>query len=264
MRRRSPWFCPRARWRNGISGKFPRRRWPDAHLQGAPIGAVAEDDGPEARPVEAVPRRGALSHLSAEPLDMTIEAPRGPGGLDRQVTLEVGVSDRRASQTSDEVHLKTSRFSRQHVGGTPEFDRSATVAADSFRHRDRRGEGSGELARGTGPETEEAIELGLAYVARVQTADGRWTLDAAAEQDGLPQFSQRYGGHRLGTARLPGGGLYAPRIPVCVGDSAGTRLPRPQPEVERRPVSAHGRESNRVVGSTATGSQHWRCARPTA
>jgi hypothetical protein len=47
----------------------------------------------------------------------------------------------------------------------------------------------GNPAVGAGPETEEAIELGLVYLSRIQTADGRWTLDQNADVDGLPQMA---------------------------------------------------------------------------
>jgi hypothetical protein len=63
------------------------------------------------------------------------------------------------------------------------------IAAEPFRRRARRDEDAGAGPAGAGPETEEAIELGLVYLSEVQTSDGRWTLEGAAEEDGLPQLA---------------------------------------------------------------------------
>jgi hypothetical protein len=147
------------------------------------------DVPPEPGPMDARPERGAVAQLAGRSLPVSVDAATGPGGLDRQLAVEVGVLDRRASEDSEQVQLQTARFARQEVGGVPDLERSATVATDPFRQRSRRGSGGGDMARTTSPETEEAIELGLVYLARVQTADGRWTLDTTADQDGLPQFS---------------------------------------------------------------------------
>ena len=87
----------------------------------------------------------------------------------------------RASEATDQVQLEAARFVRKRVGGTPEFNTTAAVAAEPFRRRARRGQGVGDPAVGSGPETEEAIELGLVYLSRVQTADGRWTLDGSRQ-----------------------------------------------------------------------------------
>jgi hypothetical protein len=127
--------------------------------------------------------------MAGAALPVEIEMPEGPGGLGPQPSVEVGVPDRRASETSEQIQLKTARFVRREVGGVPDLNPSAAVAAEPFRRRDRREQTSGDPVSGAGPETEEAIELGLVFLSRMQTADGRWTLDCLAQEDGLPQLS---------------------------------------------------------------------------
>ncbi len=127
--------------------------------------------------------------MAGAPLPVLIDAVDGPGGLAQQVTVEVGTADRRALQASEDVQLQTARFARQRVGGTPTLDTAAAVAIAPFRRRQRRQDGMGDNASGAGPETEEAIELGLVFLSRIQVADGRWTLDQQAPQDGLPQLA---------------------------------------------------------------------------
>ncbi|MFO7901680.1 MAG: hypothetical protein R6U98_03380 [Pirellulaceae bacterium] len=143
----------------------------------------------EPGPVADSPRRGEASPLAGDPLPVAIDADPGPGGLKRQATLEVGVPDRRASEVSDQIQLEPARFDRQQVGGRPELNPVAVVAAEPFQRRARREQETDGAGGGTGPETEEAIELGLAYLSRTQTPDGRWTLDGTAERDGLPQLA---------------------------------------------------------------------------
>ena len=120
---------------------------------------------------------------STAALPIEVAALDGVGGLGDRLTLDVGVNSRLASSESMEVQTTPSRFMRQEVGGAPQLNTSAVFAADAFRNRapsrgdlpNRGGSGSG------GPQTEEAIELGLTFLSRRQLSDGSWTLHSATE-----------------------------------------------------------------------------------
>ena len=137
--------------------------------------------------VAAQMRSGRQPAGGAMPVD--IDAALGMGGLGYEMSVEVGIRDHRAAELSEQVQLNAARFARQQVGGKPTLNTAAAVAVEPFRRRERREQAMGDAAAGVGPETEAAIELGLAYFSQIQAEDGRWTLAAAAQQDGAPQLS---------------------------------------------------------------------------
>lgn len=112
-------------------------------------------------------------------LAVNIDAPVGAGGLgSSEYAVNVGVNDRRARNESVQVQVRSARFVRQHVGGLPDFSTTAVVATEPFRRRTGR-IGPGGVGGGNGappPQTEETIELGLAWLARHQLPDGSWSL----------------------------------------------------------------------------------------
>lgn len=111
-------------------------------------------------------------------LAVNIDAPVGPGGLGAEPALDAGVNNRRASRESLQVQASTARFVRQEIGGAPALGTAAIVAAEPFLRRPAK-PGSGNGGRGSPPPaTEEAVELGLAFLARHQTSDGSWSLQA--------------------------------------------------------------------------------------
>jgi hypothetical protein len=119
---------------------------------------------------------------SAAALPIQVASIDGPGGLGDRVAVEIGVNSRLATPDSVEVQTTPSRFVRQEVGGAPELNTSAVFATDAYRNRaparpsaPMRGTGA------AGPQTEESIELGLAYLARRQLSDGSWTLRSTTE-----------------------------------------------------------------------------------
>ncbi len=132
---------------------------------------------------------GRLEHSSAAALPVDIQAAEGPGGLGEQTTVDVGVNSRRAREESLTVKLEGARFTRQQVGGLPDFNTAAVVAAEPFRRRGTRGATAGGEGEGSGPKTEEAVELGLVFLSRCQEDDGSWRLDRFAGLDGLPQMA---------------------------------------------------------------------------
>lgn len=102
-----------------------------------------------------------------------LDAEEGPGGLGAEYSSEVGVNDRRAR--ADDAPLQAmvdSRFQRRDAGGTPGTSSAAAVSTEAFRDRERMNPG-----REGGPQTEEAIEKGLAFLARYQEPTGNWILE---------------------------------------------------------------------------------------
>ncbi len=100
----------------------------------------------------------------------------GSGALGR-----FGVPDRRAAVEPDQSQISSGRFlQRQAGGGGPSLvaDAPQRVPTPSFSGRGRAGHGprgGGENGEADG-RTEQTVELGLAYLAQMQAADGSWSL----------------------------------------------------------------------------------------
>lgn len=123
---------------------------------------------------------GSPAKASGGAVPIAIEAPTGPGGLATNVTPDVGVTARQAQRESHSLNFTQARFVRQQSGGTPSFNSTAVVPTEAFAARRnsglRRGDSeSGRAGRPPRP-TEDAIELGLAWIARHQMPDGSWSL----------------------------------------------------------------------------------------
>lgn len=98
----------------------------------------------------------------------------GDGGLGVLPARDAGVVDRRARPDAPSIQTQVARIPRREPGGLPATNAAPVVAAEAFRKRVERNQlGGGDRL---GPETERAIELGLAYLARHQLQDGRWSL----------------------------------------------------------------------------------------
>ncbi|MCO6455632.1 MAG: terpene cyclase/mutase family protein, partial [Pirellulaceae bacterium] len=130
---------------------------------------------------------GPMAREATAGLAVEIDAVEGPGGLAGQYTADVGVPSRQASEDSLQISATPARFLRQQVGGTPDFSTAAVVAAEPFRGRMARRPGNtpGGAGGSSGPETEESIERGLAFLARYQQPDGSWTLKGFGEEVAL-------------------------------------------------------------------------------
>jgi hypothetical protein len=125
---------------------------------------------------------GPVSQAFGEAAPVKVEATEGLGGLGEKIAADAGIADRRASAVNATIQLNSSRFNRDTLSGLPALDVHATMAKKSFDGRmNREGGGNGSA----GPETEEAIELGLAFLARFQKRDGSWTLQQFAVIDGV-------------------------------------------------------------------------------
>lgn len=114
-------------------------------------------------------------------IELQVAANPGPAGLDVDPSTRVGVKARPASRESDDLQTDiNTRFKRNHSGGQPALARDAVVAKEAFHGRNAN-QGGG------GPQTEQAIELGLEFLARNQQTDGRWTLGEFDKQSTLHQ-----------------------------------------------------------------------------
>ncbi|TVS16875.1 MAG: hypothetical protein EA424_13525 [Planctomycetaceae bacterium] len=120
-------------------------------------------------------------------LTVNRHAPPGPGGLGTEPAPDAGLNHRRAATDSVQVQVHAARFVRQQPGGRPDFSTAAIVATEPFQQRMDRSAGEGIYGdRGAPPPmTEEAIELGLAYLSRVQLEDGSWSLQGSGESAAL-------------------------------------------------------------------------------
>jgi hypothetical protein len=177
----------------------PLRR---ATTTGLPVGAVEAEQAPvtgTAGPdteAEAVDLIGGvdlvgIDRQAAGAIPVSVDAMDGVGGIGEQLTPDVGVRINRAESDRMEVHFQDVRFIRKRSGGLPGMNVTATMGADAFARRaplrgDQRG---GEPGRPS-EKTEEAIELGLHFLARHQMPDGSWSLNnfAAAQ----PEFEEEY------------------------------------------------------------------------
>ncbi len=124
-----------------------------------------------------------MSKQTGEALAVSIEAPGGPGGLATEYTPQVGINTRQARQESLNVQLRSARFLKASAGGLPSVSTSAIATADAFSSRGARRTGDQPAGgRGApGPQTEEAIDRGLAFLARYQAPDGGWSLQGFPE-----------------------------------------------------------------------------------
>ncbi|MCL4202170.1 MAG: hypothetical protein KJ000_06730 [Pirellulaceae bacterium] len=120
-------------------------------------------------------------------LAVNVDAPAGPGGLGTEFAPDTGLNHRRAAADSLQVQVRTARFVRQQTGGRPDFSTAAIVATEPFQRRPGGSPGDGSAGgRGSPPPmTEEAIELGLAYLSRIQLEDGSWSLQGNGESAAL-------------------------------------------------------------------------------
>ena len=117
----------------------------------------------------------------AVPVD--IEATDELGGLGEDFAPNVGIASRRANPDSDFVGMQPARFLRRTRPSASINTRTDIVTpTKAFRRRIiRRGE---ELAGERGlptPKTEAAIELGLVFLAKYQSADGSWSFNNFAD-----------------------------------------------------------------------------------
>lgn len=153
-----------------------------------PHSAVAQAESDHRlRPSGGAALSTSRSPQASPPLPVPIEAPEGPGGLGARLSPQVGLPVRPAQSDRVPIEIRTSRFARAQVGGLPAMSTTAVVPAEAYRGRlaRLRGEEPGSGPGSVPPQTEEAIERGLAFLARFQRADGSWSLQGFPEEAGL-------------------------------------------------------------------------------
>lgn len=151
---------------------------------------------------------GPVSRMAGPVLPVDVQAPEESGGIGTLLARDVGLRSRQALDSSTDIQLESNRFSRDQRGGRLESTTSAAMPTDSFRGRMQRGQGQGDPADGTGPQTEEAVELGLVFLHSVQLPDGRWTLDRNADTDGMPQMASDTAATGLALLAFQGAGYH--------------------------------------------------------
>ncbi|GIW90813.1 MAG: hypothetical protein KatS3mg109_1245 [Pirellulaceae bacterium] len=148
---------------------------------GAPTIAPGATAGTQSHEVVAAVALAGRPGIEQQPAGLPITAPSSPGegGLSDDPIVDLGVEDRRATRDSDNVQLQLVRIPRRVPSGTPPTLFAVDLPAEAFRKRTERNRpgAAGQL----GPQTERAIEMGLAFLARYQQSDGRWTLDGFDE-----------------------------------------------------------------------------------
>jgi hypothetical protein len=119
----------------------------------------------------------ALSAAATAPaLDLLVEA--GPAGLSQLPDGRAGVVPSDNQPQIVPLDLSRGPRPRRDVGGpmTPQGTKVASVESFNRRIMRTRGGAAPMPAGLVGPDTEEAIERGLAYLASTQNDDGSWSL----------------------------------------------------------------------------------------
>ncbi len=152
--------------RPGNADAVPSAEGPLAEVPGQIAGATGDtqlDIKPSAMAgLDRNSPAGAMQDNDARP---------GPAGFGSEPDADPGINSRTASRDSPLIQSNAeTRFRAPEAGGVPEINASPSVALEPFRRR------GNSQAASSAPRTEEAIELGLAFLARHQQADGSWTL----------------------------------------------------------------------------------------
>ena len=120
----------------------------------------------------------AHKELVAEAIFIPQVSVSGSGGLSAEPHSSVGVSTRRANPDSELIALNEHRFVVRDRGGQISLGGVDKVAAPAFSKRMSRTEGR-QLGSNPGQEDariDEAVELGLVFLARHQSPHGNWSL----------------------------------------------------------------------------------------
>lgn len=149
-----------------------------------PLTRDSRPAGPELRPGVSA----AITLSSEMSLDLQPTLPIGPGGMGQTPADRVGLAPP-AQQTPEIGDISPRPNPRRGlVAGSPMKAAGDQLAApEIFRRRVMRTSGGGLPSRSSvvGPETEEAIERGLKFLASRQTAAGHWSLQGHGEQVSL-------------------------------------------------------------------------------
>lgn len=134
------------------------------------------------------PKNNPLSDVIASvspSMSIDILAPEGSFGLGIVPADRGGVApDPDAQQMSASIDLSPLKRERRRVGGPMNAVGSKVAAVEMFARRIQRTQGGAALSPvgEVGPDTEEAIERGLAYLADTQNEDGSWSLQGHGDR----------------------------------------------------------------------------------
>jgi hypothetical protein len=135
----------------------------------SPPSAAVEGDaqpGPSTGP-------NALPRSASGGVPVEIASVAGPGGLGPEISAVVGSRKTSAQRESELIHDADTRFlGRQIAGAVP----AASFVREAAKAFERRGRDAGTGQGQQGAKTEEAIERGLAFLARSQQDDGSWSF----------------------------------------------------------------------------------------
>ncbi len=102
--------------------------------------------------------------------------PGGVGGPGDRPSVDAGIPSPRARPQSEVVSSGGGRLILEKAGGQATIDgRVRDTAVEGLKQRDRQGRGAIAEARGGSEGTEKAVERGLDFLARHQSADGSWS-----------------------------------------------------------------------------------------
>jgi hypothetical protein len=147
---------------------------------GGPPGADAPSGSPQGA-VGSLGGEGVQLGRQAGALPVHIPARLGVGGVSEWPLASAGVPTRRAQPLSEEIHFALpGRFLLDRSASRLTIDgRAAPAEAFRQRHPARRGQ---EAQKYGGSEaSEQAVERGLAFLAKLQWPDGRWRFHAIPE-----------------------------------------------------------------------------------
>ncbi len=144
------------------------------------------DAGDEASGVASLEASGSLARKGTQearrnaPMQVDIDALVGPTGISPIPDKEGPLLPRRNDIDSHEItppQIESQRFSRQDVGGPLAAGRDVAMPTPAFQQRlERLQDLDAQDASSVEPQTEQAIERGLAFLARHQRPDGSWRL----------------------------------------------------------------------------------------
>lgn len=160
--------------------------------------------GPETAPSISGAQAGPVARRATDNLPVRVDAEDGVGGLGNRIAADAGIASRRASPDSMHVQIQPGRFLSKTSRGLPSFNTRAAVTTNSFQGRKRPGDGGGSGK--SDPQTEEAIDLGLAFLARNQLQNGRWSLSQFAQIDGQPAMTSDTAATALSILAFQGAG----------------------------------------------------------
>ena len=119
-------------------------------------------------------------------LAVEVVAREGPGGVALDRPGELGLPLERARVDASRVATTSHRFrlERAPLAGVELAPEVEAIAAPAFQDRDPQRRQQVARSRGGSPQTEKAVEMGLAFLARHQMPDGRWSLHRFAQGKG--------------------------------------------------------------------------------